>query len=109
MNSVLACSLLKQYVLPLMVPLTEQSVFTSLPLARPQLHILSNSPVAAMAAVARPSANAPASADVTIVLIMVHFLAVAPLSGQEKNAPLRGLFPHLQRPRSCKRLGARLS
>src|SRR5512147_1615580 len=34
---------------------------------------------------ARPSANAPASADVTIVLIMVHFLGVTPLTGQGKK------------------------
>src|SRR5262245_31708436 len=59
-----------------MAALTEQSVFTCLPLARPQLHILSNSP--AMAAVARPSASAPASADVTIVLIMVISFGVNP-------------------------------
>jgi len=41
----------------------------------PAAHIV---PVAAMAAVAMPSANAPASADVTIFLIMVHFLGVRP-------------------------------
>src|SRR5207344_1507289 len=67
-----------------MAALTEQSVFTVLPLARPQLHISPNSP--AMAAVARPSASAPASADVTIVLIMVHLLGVTPITGQQKNA-----------------------
>src|SRR5262245_7584368 len=38
-----------------MAALTEQSVFTFLPLARPQLHILSNSP--ATAAVSMPSAR----------------------------------------------------
>jgi hypothetical protein len=38
----LASSLLKQYVLPYIVALTEQSVCTSLWLARPQAHILSN-------------------------------------------------------------------
>src|SRR6476660_10406780 len=75
-----------------MAALTEQSVSTFLLLARPQLHILSNSP--AIAAVARPSANAPVSADVTIVLIMVHILGVKPLTGRWKNALPRGLFPH---------------
>ena len=54
--------------LALDVALTEQSVFTSLLLARPSVHILLNSPVTANAAVASPSANAPASADVTNVL-----------------------------------------
>jgi hypothetical protein len=37
---------------------------------------LPNSP--AIAAVARPSVNATASADITIVLIMVHILGVKP-------------------------------
>src|SRR5262245_57877432 len=76
MNSVLACSLLLDGCIDRAIGLHHFAV-------RPQLHILSNSP--ATAAVARPSANAPASADITMVLIMVHILK--PLTGQWKNAP----------------------
>ena len=32
------------------------------------------------------------------VLLMVHFLGVTPLTGQGKNALLRGLFPHPAKP-----------
>src|SRR5262249_1879751 len=69
-----------------MLALTEQSVFTCLLLARPSVHILLNSPVTANAAVASPSTNAPASADVTNVLCLGRLLwGFRPLGQQTKR------------------------
>src|SRR5262245_47687921 len=69
-----------------MLALTEQSVFTCLLLARPSVHILLNSPVTANAAVASPSTNAPASADVTNVLFMGRLLWGFRHLGSKQNA-----------------------
>jgi hypothetical protein len=51
--------------------------------ARPSAHMLSNSPVTANAAVARPMLNAPASAVIMIVLVMANLLGGT-----------GGFFPH---------------
>src|SRR5215469_2627594 len=57
-----------------MVALTEQSVCTSLPKARPSVHMLPNSPfVAASVAVARPSTKAPARAELMYALMLISY------------------------------------
>jgi hypothetical protein len=54
-----------------MCVLTEQSVFMSLPFARPIVHMLSYSPVTARADVAMPIKKAPARAERTYVLMFI--------------------------------------
>src|SRR5262245_40641322 len=49
----------------------EQSVWTSLPMARAIEHMLPNSPFAANAAVAKPSKKTPATAHLRYVLTIV--------------------------------------
>src|SRR5262245_4946424 len=78
MNSTLASSLPKQYVLPPICPLMEQSVCMSLPSARPIVHMLLYSPVTARAAVAIPIKKAPASAEL-IYVFMFYLLSVGDL------------------------------
>src|SRR5262245_12252386 len=71
MNSTLASSLPKQYVLPPICPLMEQSVCMSLPSASPIVHMFLYSPVTARAAVAMPIRKAPARADLMYGLMII--------------------------------------
>src|SRR5262245_7076807 len=79
----------------------EQSVCMSLPVARPIVHMLLNSPVTAKAAMVIPSKNAPATADLRYALTIVS--SFGGLGGTEAQAgrPRFALTPISERQSRC--------